>query len=52
MDVLVPTLLMFFPIIVLAFLIRWVRLIKNNSDIQVEQNKKIISLLDKAENEK
>lgn len=34
------------PIIIVAFLIRWVRIIKVNSDIQVEQNKQIISLLE------
>ncbi len=33
------------PIIILAFLIRWIRFIKENSDLQVEQNKEIISLL-------
>ena len=32
-------------IILVAFLIRWIRLIKVNSDIQVEQNKEIIALL-------
>ncbi|WP_168927314.1 hypothetical protein [Halobacillus salinus] len=50
MDILMPTLLMFFPIIVVAFLIRWVRLIKINSDKQVEQNERIIELLEKKEN--
>lgn len=33
------------PVIVVAFIIRWVRLIKVNSDIQIEQNKEIIALL-------
>jgi len=33
------------PIIIVALLIRWIRFIKENSDIQVEQNKEIISLL-------
>lgn len=33
------------PIIIVAFLIRWIRFIKENSDLQVEQNKEIISLL-------
>ena len=32
-------------IILVAFLIRWIRLIKVNSDVQVEQNKEIIALL-------
>lgn len=32
-------------IILAAFLIRWIRLIKVNSDIQVEQNKEVIALL-------
>lgn len=34
------------PIIIIAFLFRWVRIIKINSEIQVEQNKQIISLLE------
>ena len=33
------------PIIIVALLIRWIRFIKENSDLQVEQNKEIISLL-------
>ena len=36
-------------IILVAFLIRWIRLIKVNSDIQVEQNKEIIALLKEKE---
>ncbi|MEK9197254.1 hypothetical protein ACH0B5_05295 [Ureibacillus sp. 179-F W5.1 NHS] len=38
------------PIIIVAFLIRWIRIIKVNSDIQVEQNKQIISLLERMIN--
>ena len=33
------------PIIFVALLIRWIRFIKENSDLQVEQKKEIISLL-------
>ena len=33
------------PFIIVAFLIRWIRFIKENTDLQVEQNKEIISLL-------
>ncbi|MBA2176120.1 hypothetical protein H0266_14580 [Halobacillus locisalis] len=45
MDLFIPTLFTFIPVILVAFLIRWIRLIKVNSDIQVEQNKEIIALL-------
>lgn len=43
------TILIILPVLVLAFLIRWVRIIKINSDIQVEQNKRIISLLEHSD---
>jgi len=33
------------PLLIVAFFIRWVCLIKINSDKQVEQNKEIIGLL-------
>lgn len=33
------------PILVVALLLRWVRIIRVNSEIQVEQNKEIITLL-------
>ena len=39
------TILYGLPIIIVAFLIRWIRFIKENSDLQVEQNKEIILLL-------
>lgn len=38
------------PLIILALMIRWIRLIKLNSEIQVEQNKQIIKLLQQIEN--
>lgn len=38
-------LLSFLPLIVLAFVVRWIYQIKRNSDIQVEQNQQIILLL-------
>ncbi|NHC38933.1 hypothetical protein G6549_03075 [Bacillus sp. MM2020_1] len=44
MNTLIP-LITFLPLIVLAFVVRWVYQIKKNSEIQVEQNKQIISLL-------
>ncbi|MDV2682864.1 hypothetical protein RYX56_00605 [Alkalihalophilus lindianensis] len=34
------------PIVLVALVIRWVRLIKVNSDEQVQQNKQIITLLE------
>ncbi|MFY3791931.1 hypothetical protein ACOQFO_09595 [Ureibacillus sp. MALMAid1270] len=33
------------PILLVALLIRWVRIIRVNSEIQIEQNKEIIALL-------
>ncbi|SOC44562.1 hypothetical protein [Ureibacillus acetophenoni] len=33
------------PILLVTLLIRWVRIIRVNSEIQVEQNKEIITLL-------
>ena len=44
MNTLIPF-ITFLPLIVLAFVVRWVYQIKRNSDIQVEQNQQIISLL-------
>ena len=38
-------LISFLPLIVLAFVVRWVYQIKKNSEIQVEQNRQIILLL-------
>lgn len=40
----------FLPLIILAFLTRWMRHIKINSEIEVEQNKQIIHLLQQIEN--
>ncbi|EPD49473.1 hypothetical protein MHH33_00875 [Paenisporosarcina sp. FSL H8-0542] len=34
-----------FLLVIGALVVRWIRLIKNNTDVQVEQNKAIISLL-------
>jgi len=34
-----------FPLIIAAMVVRWIRIIKNNSDEQVTQNKEIIALL-------
>ncbi len=33
------------PILLVALVLRWVRIIRMNSEIQTEQNKEIISLL-------
>lgn len=33
------------PIVVVVFVLRWIRLIYQNSEKQVEQNEKIINLL-------
>ena len=45
-------LITFFPLIILAFVVRWVYQIKKNSEIQVEQNKQIISLLQNKDSSK
>ena len=42
----VPILFTLLPLVILAFVIRWIRQIKINSDLQVEQNNKIITLLE------
>ncbi|WP_180320544.1 hypothetical protein [Neobacillus drentensis] len=44
MNSIIP-LITFLPLIVLAFVVRWVYQINKNSKIQVEQNKQIIVLL-------
>ncbi|MDR7237555.1 hypothetical protein [Neobacillus drentensis] len=44
MNTIIP-LITFLPLIVLAFVVRWVYQIKKNSEIQVEQNRQIILLL-------
>ncbi len=41
----VRSVFVFLPIILLALLLRWIRIIRINSEIQIEQNKKIILLL-------
>ncbi|QKX50084.1 hypothetical protein HF394_05500 [Planococcus glaciei] len=35
----------FLPLLILAFIFRWVRQLKINSETQIKQNKEIISLL-------
>lgn len=45
METILPQILYGLPLIIIALLIRWIRFIKENSDIQVEQNNEIISLL-------
>ena len=42
---LVGTLFVFIPIVLVALLLRWIRIIRLNNEIQIEQNKEIISLL-------
>lgn len=38
------------PLLILALIVRWIRHIKINSEIQVEQNKEMIKLLQEIEN--
>lgn len=42
------TLFVFLPLILAALLLRWVRIIRVNSEIQIEQNKEI---MDQAKNQ-
>ncbi|MGW5952557.1 hypothetical protein [Bacillus mycoides] len=51
---LVGAILALLPIVVVVFVLRWVRFIYQNSEQQVEQNEKIIGLLMeiKEQNEK
>ncbi|WP_002145024.1 hypothetical protein [Bacillus cereus] len=51
---LVGAILALLPIVVVVFVLRWVRFIYQNSEKQVEQNEKIIELLMeiKEQNEK
>ena len=49
MSDLIPAILTFLPLLILAFVFRWVRQIKENSELQVEQNKQIIALLERIE---
>ncbi|MFC0524491.1 hypothetical protein ACFFGV_13025 [Pontibacillus salicampi] len=46
MDV-VGSILVLLPLILIAFVIRWVRIIKQNTDKQVQQNEIIIDYLRK-----
>ncbi|MBL4953714.1 hypothetical protein RCG24_11460 [Neobacillus sp. OS1-32] len=52
MNNFIPGLIALLPLILFAFVLRWIRLIKINSEIQVDQNKKIISLLEELKNNK
>lgn len=49
MNDFIPAILTLLPLLILAFVFRWVRQIKDNSELQVEQNKQIISLLERIE---
>jgi hypothetical protein len=49
MNGVIPAIFTLLPLLILAFVLRLVRQIKINSDIQVEQNKQIISILQKNE---
>lgn len=50
MSDLIPAILTLLPLLILAFVFRWIRQIKDNSELQVEQNKQIIALLKTIEN--
>lgn len=50
MSDLIPAILTLLPLVILAFVFRWIRQIKDNSELQVEQNKQIIALLKTIEN--
>ena len=46
-NIIIYLLLILLPLLILVFLLKWVHQIKVNSEIQVEQNNKIIKLLEK-----
>jgi hypothetical protein len=41
----IPFIFSLLPLLLVAFVLRWIRLIKANTDIQVNQNKKVLELL-------
>ena len=45
-------LIAFIPILLVALVLRWVRIIRINSEVQIEQNKEIISILKEIVEEK
>lgn len=49
MNDFIPALLTFLPLFIFAFVFRWIHQIKKSSEIQVEQNKQIILLLQKID---
>ncbi len=52
MGIGVGILIYLIPIILVAFVIRWIRLIMLNSEEQVQQNKEIITLLTELKEKK
>lgn len=52
MDILEWLVMYGFPLVIAALVVRWFRLIKNNTDVQVEQNKEIISILKEIQTKK
>lgn len=48
MGNIIATLAILVPIFIAAMALRWVRIIRSNSERQIEQNEEIIALLKKA----
>lgn len=45
MGDIIAVLALLFPVLIMAMVVRWVRMIRVNSEKQIQQNKEIISLL-------
>lgn len=45
MVAMIGPLIVFIPILMVAFVLRWVSFIQINSEVQIEQNKEMISIL-------
>lgn len=51
MTTILPAIFTLLPLIILAFVLRWIRLIKINSELQIKQNEQIIQLLEQIVSE-
>ena len=51
MTTILPAIFALLPLIILAFVLRWIRLIKINSELKIKQNEQIIQLLEQIVSE-
>ena len=49
MGDIIAALALLFPVFIVAMVVRWVRIIRVNSEKQIQQNEEIISLLKETE---